>query len=188
MRTTRADGEAWDFFPHDHARSRAYRWGEDGSGRRLRRRARGCASALALWNGVRPVPQGAGVRAGQRRGQPRRGRQGPLVAPRRGADELVVVVALPLPAGGVPLRRARSTQPRADGRRSASSSSSTPASSTTTATGSSRSTTPRPTSTTCACASGSATPGRRSRRSTCSPPVVPQHVVVGASRRPTSGR
>ena len=24
------DGSAWDFFPHDHARSRAYRWGEDG--------------------------------------------------------------------------------------------------------------------------------------------------------------
>ena len=26
------DGNAWDFFPHDHARSRAYRWGEDGLG------------------------------------------------------------------------------------------------------------------------------------------------------------
>ena len=25
-----ADGNAWDYFPHDHARSRAYRWGEDG--------------------------------------------------------------------------------------------------------------------------------------------------------------
>ena len=24
------DGSAWEFFPHDHARSRAYRWGEDG--------------------------------------------------------------------------------------------------------------------------------------------------------------
>src|ERR1041384_6719809 len=24
------DGCAWDYFPHDHARSRAYRWGEDG--------------------------------------------------------------------------------------------------------------------------------------------------------------
>jgi hypothetical protein len=27
-----ADGSAWDYFPHDHARSRAYRWGEDGIG------------------------------------------------------------------------------------------------------------------------------------------------------------
>ena len=25
-----ADGTCWDYFPHDHARSRAYRWGEDG--------------------------------------------------------------------------------------------------------------------------------------------------------------
>jgi len=25
-----ADGEAWDYLPHEHARSRAYRWGEDG--------------------------------------------------------------------------------------------------------------------------------------------------------------
>ena len=24
------DGEAWNYFPHDHARSRTYRWGEDG--------------------------------------------------------------------------------------------------------------------------------------------------------------
>jgi hypothetical protein len=27
-----ADGNAWDFFPHDHARSRVYRWNEDGLG------------------------------------------------------------------------------------------------------------------------------------------------------------
>src|SRR5215468_7502676 len=27
-----AGGTAWEFFPHDHARSRAYRWGEDGIG------------------------------------------------------------------------------------------------------------------------------------------------------------
>jgi hypothetical protein len=26
-----ADGTAWDYLPHDHARSRAYRWNEDGS-------------------------------------------------------------------------------------------------------------------------------------------------------------
>ena len=31
-----ADGDAWDYFPHDHARSRAYRWGEDGLARHLR--------------------------------------------------------------------------------------------------------------------------------------------------------
>ena len=26
------NGDAWEYFPHDHARSRAYRWGEDGIG------------------------------------------------------------------------------------------------------------------------------------------------------------
>src|SRR5215217_7638778 len=47
-------GTAWDYFPHDHARSRAYRWGEDGMagvsdvGQRL-------CMALALWNGRDPI-------------------------------------------------------------------------------------------------------------------------------------
>ena len=39
-----ADGEAWSSFPHDHARSRAYRWSEDGLGGDLRRPTSGCAS------------------------------------------------------------------------------------------------------------------------------------------------
>ena len=49
-----ADGDAWNYFPHDHARSRAYRWNEDGMaglsdiGHEL------CLS-LALWNGVDPI-------------------------------------------------------------------------------------------------------------------------------------
>jgi hypothetical protein len=47
-------GTAWDYFPHDHARSRAYRWGEDGiagfsdDGQYL------CLS-IALWNGKDPI-------------------------------------------------------------------------------------------------------------------------------------
>ena len=49
-----AGGEAWDYFPHDHARSRAYRWSEDGMagvsdvGQQL-------CMALALWNGRDPI-------------------------------------------------------------------------------------------------------------------------------------
>ena len=48
------EGTAWEYFPHDHARSRAYRWGEDGlagisdNHQRLR-------FALALWNGRDPI-------------------------------------------------------------------------------------------------------------------------------------
>jgi Glycosyl hydrolase family 63 C-terminal domain len=45
-----AYGTAWDYFPHDHARSRAYRWGEDGIAGFADDRALLCL-ALALWNG-----------------------------------------------------------------------------------------------------------------------------------------
>ncbi|MBD2435890.1 MGH1-like glycoside hydrolase domain-containing protein [Nostoc sp. FACHB-110] len=44
------DGTAWDFFPHDHARSRAYRWGEDGIAGISDNHQRLCF-AIALWNG-----------------------------------------------------------------------------------------------------------------------------------------
>jgi hypothetical protein len=43
-------GTCWDYFPHDHARSRAYRWGEDGLLGMCDREGRLCF-ALALWNG-----------------------------------------------------------------------------------------------------------------------------------------
>ncbi|HTR01996.1 MAG TPA: glucosidase [Thermoanaerobaculia bacterium] len=49
-----ADGAAWDSFPHDHARSRAYRWNEDGLGGVCDRHQLLCF-ALALWNGRDPI-------------------------------------------------------------------------------------------------------------------------------------
>src|SRR5574342_351380 len=49
-----AGGECWDYFPHDHARSRAYRWGEDGLLGIPDREGRLCF-ALALWNGNDPI-------------------------------------------------------------------------------------------------------------------------------------
>ena len=49
-----ATGECWDYFPHDHARSRAYRWGEDGLLGICDREGRLCF-ALALWNGRDPI-------------------------------------------------------------------------------------------------------------------------------------
>jgi len=49
-----ADGAAWDYFPHDHARSRAYRWGEDGLAGFSDEKQRLCF-ALALWNGKDPI-------------------------------------------------------------------------------------------------------------------------------------
>jgi len=47
-------GTAWDYFPHDHARSRAYRWNEDGIAGISDRRQRICF-AVALWNGRDPI-------------------------------------------------------------------------------------------------------------------------------------
>ena len=49
-----AGGDAWDDFPHDQARSRAYRWGEDGLLGISDRQCRLCF-ALALWNGNDPI-------------------------------------------------------------------------------------------------------------------------------------
>ena len=49
-----ATGEAWDYFPHDHARSRAYRWGEDGLLGISDNHQRLCFS-LALWNEKDPI-------------------------------------------------------------------------------------------------------------------------------------
>ncbi len=48
-----ADGDAWNYFPHDHARSRAYRWNEDGIAGICDRHQYLCF-ALAMWNGRDP--------------------------------------------------------------------------------------------------------------------------------------
>ena len=48
------NGDAWNYFPHDHARSRAYHWGEDGLAGFSDLKQRLCF-ALALWNGNDPI-------------------------------------------------------------------------------------------------------------------------------------
>src|SRR4051794_4648143 len=48
------DGDCWNYFPHDHARSKAYRWGEDGLLGICDRECRLCF-AVALWNGRDPI-------------------------------------------------------------------------------------------------------------------------------------
>ena len=49
-----ANGDAWNYFPHDQARSRAYRWGEDGLGGICDDHQVLCF-AMALWNGCDPI-------------------------------------------------------------------------------------------------------------------------------------
>ena len=99
-----ATGEAWDYFPHDHARSRAYRWGEDGMAGVCDVEQRLCL-ALALWNGRDPIlkermfgltgPQG-------NHGEDVKEYWWYLDAL---AQPRLAALALPLPAGRVPLRR-----------------------------------------------------------------------------------
>src|SRR5262245_25648891 len=48
------NGNAWDYFTHDQARSRAYRWGEDGLAGISDDKQNLCL-ALALWNGSDPI-------------------------------------------------------------------------------------------------------------------------------------
>src|SRR5258708_7426340 len=47
-------GTAWDYFPHDHARSRTYRWGEDGIAG-ISDESQILCFALAVWNGKDPI-------------------------------------------------------------------------------------------------------------------------------------
>ena len=53
-KTTATDGNAWDYFSHDQARSRAYHWGEDGLAGFSDDQQLLCFS-LALWNGKDPI-------------------------------------------------------------------------------------------------------------------------------------
>ncbi len=82
-------------------------------GRAVGHRARPLPGARAVER-ARPDPQGADVRPDRTAGQPRRGREGVLVVPGRGAQPCLAALALPLPAGRVPLRgpRRREWSPR----------------------------------------------------------------------------
>ena len=115
------DGTAWEYFPHDHARSRAYRWGEDGH-RRLWRRPSAAVPRPRAVERPRPDPEGAAVRPDQRRGQSRRGRQGALLLPRRHADPFLHADAVQVSAGRVSLQPAGRGKPAARPRSSPNSS------------------------------------------------------------------
>ena len=113
-----ADGEAWDYLPHDNARSRAYRWGEDGLAGFCDVEQRLCLG-LALWNGRDPIlkERAFGLTGAQaNHGEDVKEYWWYLDAVPSHALE---PVAVPLPAGVVPLRgpaggerQARETGPR----------------------------------------------------------------------------
>ena len=177
------DGTAWDYFPHDHARSRAYRWSEDGLAGHQR-----SPSARLLRPGAlereRPDPEGAALRPDQLRGQPRRGRQGVLVLSRLDAHALLPEVPLQVPAGGVPLRAPARGEPAPARSRSRNSSCSTPASSTAAGISTFSSSTPRRAPRTSWSRSRSRTGDRRRRRWTCSRPSGSATPGAGTGARP----
>ena len=98
------DGSAWDYFPHDHARSKAYRWNEDGLMGISERRQHLCF-ALALWNGKDPILKERLFGLTRTAGQSRRGCQGILLLFRLHADALVHEGVVQVSAGRVSLHR-----------------------------------------------------------------------------------
>ena len=110
-----ADGNAWDYFPHDHARSPRLPLGRGRDGRDLRPLPDPLLRAGPLER-ARPDPEGAPLRRGPVGRQPRRGRQGVLLLPRLHAHPLLHEVALQVPAARVPVPAARRGEPRRGGR------------------------------------------------------------------------
>ena len=98
-----ADGTAWESFPHDHARSRAYRWNEDGLAGICDRHQYICLRPGALER-PRSDSQRTNVRPDRERRQSRRGRQGILLLSRFDADAFLHEVSVQVSAGGVSLR------------------------------------------------------------------------------------
>ena len=179
------DGDCWDYLPARPRPQPRLPLGRRRAAGHHRSRMPPLLRARALER-ERPDPQGAAVRPDGPGGQPRRGRQGALLLPRRHADPLVHEGALQVPAARVSLRAARRGEPpprqddassRADRHR---------ASSTTTATSTCSSSTRRPPRRhpdpdhgrqprargrrcTCCRRSGFATPGRGADREGCWP-------------------
>ena len=154
------DGNAWDYFTHDQARSRAYRWGEDGLGGLCDDKQRLCF-ALALWNERDPILKERLFGLTNSEANHGRGCQGVLLLPRQHADPLVHEVSLQVPAAGVSLPGSDRDQSETDRGKSSSTSCSIPAYLTTTATLTCSSSTPRKARKTCSSESPCTIAGRK---------------------------
>ncbi len=97
-----ADGDAWNYFPHDQARSRAYRWNEDGLGGFCDDRQTICL-AVALWNEQDAILKERMFGLTNLAGESRRGRQRILLLPRWHADAFLHEDAVQISAGRLPV-------------------------------------------------------------------------------------
>ena len=127
------DGSAWDYFPHDHARSRAYRWNEDGLAGICDRHQQLCF-ALALVERARPDPERAALRPGRHEGNHGEDVKEYYFYLDSTPTHSYMKYPLQVPAGRVSLRATRRGEPATRQAASRSMSCSTRASSTRTAT------------------------------------------------------
>ena len=98
------NGDAWNYFSHDQARSRAYRWGEDGIAGISDDQQRLCF-ALALWNGHDPILKERLFGLTNSEGNHGEDVKEYYFYLDSHADPLLHEVPLQVPAGGVPVRR-----------------------------------------------------------------------------------
>ena len=103
-------GNAWEYLSHDHARSRAYRWNEDGIAGICDRHQHICFARGAVER-PRSDPERAALRSDRQRGQSRRGREGMLLLPGQHAHALLHEVPVQVPAGRVSVCAAGGREP-----------------------------------------------------------------------------
>ena len=104
------NGDAWNYFTHDQARSRAYKWGEDGLGGLCDDKQRLCF-ALALWNERDPILKERMFGLTNNEGESRRGCERILFLPRQHANPLLHEIPLQVPATRVSLPGSDRNQP-----------------------------------------------------------------------------
>ena len=178
------NGDAWSYFSHDQARSRAYRWGEDGIAGHLRRPPAPVLRRSPLWNGVDPILKERMFGLTNAEGNHGEDVKEYYFYLDATPTALLPEVPVPVPAAASS-RTATSSPPTAPARprRSWSTSCSTPGCSTTTATSTSTSSTPRrhPTTSTCRITVTNRSAERRDG-APAADAVVPQHVVDGPAQ------
>ena len=135
-------GDAWNYFSHDQARSRAYRWGEDGLAGISDDQQRLCF-ALALWNGKDPILKERLFGLTNSEGNHGEDVKEYYFYLDSTPTHSYMKYLYKYPQAAYPVRRPRRDQPPAQPARARSTSCSTPACSTTTATSTCSSSTPR---------------------------------------------
>ena len=109
------DGTAWEYLPHDHARSKAYRWNEDGIAGICDRHQKICF-AVALWNGRDPILKERLFGLTGNEGNHGEDCKECYLLSRQHADTLVHEVSVQISAGSVSVRAAGAARIAARGK------------------------------------------------------------------------